>query len=208
MGTESLLPAGAFGAPLRLGAAVLAASLLMAACGSETVRPEESDERSFEMQILQRVNGYRSCEGIGELRWNEIPTEIARVHAHRLASGYPLGHGCFEYRMLLPEVSWGKHSAGERGKAALQPASGQRIPQRLAAEYGPPACAEIRGEHERGGNSPFRRRSCLRRAAVLSADRRGTHRSRPRGPLSLPLRVSRPVRPLAMPISTVLGIFR
>ena len=93
---------GAFGALLRYWAAVLAISLLMAACGTETSLPfREEADLAIEVQILDRVNGYRCSEELTELRWDETLAEIARVHAQRLATGYPLCHGCFEYRALL-----------------------------------------------------------------------------------------------------------
>lgn len=61
--------AGAFGALLRPWAAVLAVSLLMISCGTESSVPtREETDLAVEMQILDRVNGYRCGEDLEELR--------------------------------------------------------------------------------------------------------------------------------------------
>jgi|GEM_PF-5327776 len=121
--------AGAFGALLRSWAAVLAISLLMASCGTETSVPTREDtDLALEMQILDRVNGYRCGENLSELSWDETLAEIARVHAERLAAGYPLGHGCFEYRAML--------TAGILGGGVLRENVGRvSVSRHVASEF-------------------------------------------------------------------------
>ena len=121
--------AGAFGALLRPGAAVLAISLLMVSCGTETSVPSREDtDLAVEMRILDRINGYRCGEDLSELRWDETLAEIARVHAQRLAAGYPLGHGCFEYRELL--------TAGLLGGGVLRENVGRvAVSRHVASEF-------------------------------------------------------------------------
>lgn len=129
MSSDGPPSAGAFGALLRPWAVVLAISLLMASCGTETSVPSREDtDLAVEMQILDRVNGYRCGQDLSELRWDETLAEIARVHAQRLASGYPLSHGCFEYRALL--------TAGLLGGGVLRENVGRvAVSRRVASEF-------------------------------------------------------------------------
>jgi len=143
--------AGAFGALLRPRAAVLAISLLIISCGTETSVPtREGTDLALEMQILDRVNGYRCGENLSELSWDETLAEIARVHAERLAAGYPLGHGCFEYRALLAE--------GILGGGVLRENVGRvAVSRHIASEFlsawllSPGHCRVMRSQSSRSG---------------------------------------------------------
>jgi uncharacterized protein YkwD len=142
MRSKTSTSGGAFGALLLPWAAALAISLLMGACGSgNAVLSEEDPNLAIEMKILDRVNGYRCAEGLDELRWSRTLADMARVHAERLAGGYPLGHGCFEFRALLAtgmmgggilrenvgRVSGGRHPASEFLRAWLLSPGHRRI---------------------------------------------------------------------------------
>jgi uncharacterized protein YkwD len=107
---------------LRFVVFLFIATLISAACNTIFGPSIGDTPAQLEQKIFTLLNDHRRSIGLGELVWNEIIAEQARLHSQDMASGkVPVGHDGFEGRVavIAKTIPW--QSAAE--VAALVPSA-------------------------------------------------------------------------------------